>query len=66
MIKAFTGMDEAVLVRILQALPERMQRMLRAGIDANTAGNNEEIELSRKALVQAMRKKIKNRGGLRA
>jgi flagellar motor switch protein FliG len=66
MIKAFTGMDEAVLVRILQALPERMQRMLRAGIDANKAGNNEEIELSRKALVQAMRKKIKNRGGLRA
>ena len=66
MIKAFTGLDQAVLIKILQALPERMQRMLHAGIEANKTANYEDIEIARKALVQALRKKIKSRGGLRA
>ncbi|MGL1904045.1 MAG: hypothetical protein OCC49_18060 [Fibrobacterales bacterium] len=56
--------QEDFINHILQLFPERMQAMIQSGVETNSDATPETIDISRKEILQRVRKELKQLGGL--
>ncbi len=61
---ALVHVSEDFLVAVLNLFPERMQQMIRSGVDANDSITPESIDVARKEILHSVRAELKSLGGL--
>ncbi len=61
---ALVHVSEEFLIAILNLFPERMQQMIRSGVEANESITPESIDVARKQILHSVRAELKSLGGL--